>query len=68
VEQVIIDGKEYVPKGTVISKECLQALSALYSRVWPEAYYDARNESTEKFARDLCPYLELLNEELRFRR
>lgn len=67
-ETVTLNGVEYVPRSTVIPDAVLQHLSALYAKIWPEAYYDSYSESTEKFSRDLWRHIDAINKILRFRK
>lgn len=48
--------------------EIMEILSKMYAIIWPEACYDARSQATAKFARELLPHINRLNEILRFRR
>lgn len=52
----------------VVDDECVELLSAIKGRVWGEARCDPLNDSTQKFAAGLMPWIERLNEKLNFSR
>lgn len=68
---VIIDGVVYVEqteKQRVIDEEVTQLLSAVYGRLWAEAYYDPYNEMMQDFAIPLADKMSRLNEILKFKK
>lgn len=50
-----------------LTPEAKQILGYVYGALWAEGYYDALNESTEKFARPLADKMSRLNEILKFK-
>ena len=52
----------------IVSDTAMGHLNALYTMVWPEAFYDGRTDSVQKYARELWSHIEALNDELKFRR
>jgi hypothetical protein len=64
-----VDEKEYglLCKPSEV-EPLMKALRSLYSIIWPEACYDALNKDTEKFAQDLLPWIQQVNDILGFKK
>ena len=69
-KSVVIDGVEYVPKGTVMSDAALRSLSEAYSIAWTNGYYDpvSNHPAWTKTVRDISDHLTEANKELRFKK
>jgi hypothetical protein len=67
--KVTIDGVEYVraDRDLVDYAEAMRLLGEVYGSLWTEAYYDAYNDSTKKFATPLHEKMARANEILRFK-
>lgn len=52
----------------VFPSEFMDALKKVDGLIWIEAFYDPTNESTQKFARELSPYMKTLNGILGFKK
>lgn len=50
------------------SPKALDHMNKMYSIIWPEACYDPLDESTRKFAQELFPHIQALNEIFKFKR
>lgn len=57
-----------ISDSTPDSDEARSLLCELYSKLWTEAYYDAYNEDTKKFAKPLVEKMKRLNELVKFRK
>ena len=64
--KVTIDGIEYFAQ-TPMEAEVKGILREVYGALWAEAYYDAFNDSTKKFAQPLSDKMRRLNELLKFK-
>jgi len=70
VKSVVIDGVSYVPVTEIQAQDqsVMLLLASLYSKVWPEAYYDPYNDATRAFALELMPEITELNKILKFKK
>ena len=64
--KVVIDGIRYYPESEV-DKEVQKILSTVYGKLWTEAYYDAYNEDTRRFAAPLADLMMEANKTLHFK-
>jgi hypothetical protein len=66
MKQIVIDGIEYVPLGTVVSAECMKALSKAYTIAFGWGIYDPCCEDGRKQFKEIWDHLNQANKELQF--
>lgn len=51
-----------------VSDRAMTAMNELYQIIWTEVNYDPTNDSTQRFASRLLPYIKALNQEFSFKK
>lgn len=67
---VFIEGREYVPRDTVLSDEAMKQLALAYSLAWANGYYNpiSSDKLWIKIVREISDCLSAVNKDLHFKR